>query len=142
MAGLQETENDIIEEFSIFDDWMDRYNYIIDVSKSLPLIDASKKTQEHIIEGCQSRVWLNADYTDGQVVYTADSDAIITKGIIALLIRVLSNRTPKEIIDANLGFIDQIGLKENLSPTRANGLLAMIKQMKLYAVAYNAKYGN
>ena len=118
---------------------MDRYNYLIELSHELPLIEETKKTNDHIIKGCQSKVWLNAEYQDGKVIYTAETDAIITKGIISLLIRVLSNRTPQEIIDANLEFIDKIGLKENLSPTRANGLLAMIKQMRLYAIAYDAK---
>ncbi len=140
MSTIVDVEQDIIEEFSIFDDWMDRYNYLIEISKDLPLIDTKFKTNEYIIDGCQSKVWLNAEYDDGNVVFKADSDAIITKGIIALLIRVLSGRSPKEIMEADLKFIDVIGLKENLSPTRANGLLAMIKQMKLYAIAYNAKY--
>lgn len=142
MKTIQEEQQDIVEEFEIYDDWMDRYNYLIELAKDLPLINENFKNNEYIIEGCQSKVWLNAEYSDDHVVFTADSDAIITKGIIALLIRVLSNRPPKEIMNANLEFIDQIGLKENLSPTRANGLLAMIKQMKLYAVAYNAKHGN
>lgn len=136
---VQEVEDQIVEEFSIFDDWMDRYNYLIELSKDLPLIDEKEKTEQNVIKGCQSRVWVNAEYKDGKVQFTADSDAIITKGIIALLIRVLSNRTPQEILDNELTFIDKIGLKENLSPTRANGLLAMIKQMKLYALAYKAK---
>lgn len=140
MSNLKEIQQDIINEFEIFDDWMDRYNYLIEISSSLPLIDPKLKTNEYIIQGCQSKVWLNADFDSGKVIYTADSDAIITKGIISLLIRVLSNHTPEEIIKTELGFIDAIGLKENLSPTRANGLLAMIKQMKLYAIAYQAKY--
>ena len=142
MSAITEIENDIVEEFEIFDDWMDRYNYLIDISKDLPLIDSKYKSSEYIIEGCQSKVWVNADFEDGKVVYTADSDAIITKGIITLLIRVLSGRSPQEIMEADLAFIDKIGLRENLSPTRANGLLAMIKQMKLYAIAYNAKHGS
>lgn len=141
MNTITDIENDIVEEFEIFDDWMDRYNYLIEISKDLPLIDPKFKSNEYIIEGCQSKVWVNADYDNGKVVYTADSDAIITKGIVTLLIRVLSGRSPKEIMDADLAFIDKIGLRENLSPTRANGLLAMIKQMKLYAIAYNAKHG-
>jgi cysteine desulfuration protein SufE len=139
---MLDIEKDIVEEFEVFDDWMDRYNYLIEISKNLPLIDSKFKTSEYIIQGCQSKVWVNAEYNSGKVIYTADSDAIITKGIITLLIRVLSNRTPKEIMDAELEFIDEIGLRENLSPTRANGLLAMIKQMKLYAIAYSAKYGS
>jgi cysteine desulfuration protein SufE len=142
MNNIQEVQQEIINEFEIFDDWMDRYNYLIDLSNNLPLINQKFKTNEYIIQGCQSKVWVNAEYKDGKVYFSADSDAIITKGIISLLIRVLSDRTPKEIIDAELKFIDAIGLRENLSPTRANGLLAMVKQMKLYAIAYNAKYGN
>ncbi len=133
-------QNEIIEEFETFDEWMDKYNYLIELSNSLPVISEEGKSQANLIEGCQSRVWLDASLTKERlVVYTADSDAIITKGIISLLIRVLSNREPKEIMDADLYFIDKIGLKEHLSPTRANGLLAMLKQMKLYAVAFNAK---
>ncbi len=142
VSTIADVEQDIVEEFSIFDDWMDRYNYLIEISKDLPLIDEKFKTKEFIIDGCQSKVWIHADYADGNIIYKADSDAIITKGIIALLIRVMSGRSPKEIMAADLKFIDEIGLKENLSPTRANGLLAMIKQMKLYAIAYNAKYNN
>lgn len=136
---IQDVQNEIVEEFVVFDDWMDRYNYLIELSHELPLIDPKKKNNDYVIKGCQSKVWLDTEYVNGKIVYRADSDAIITKGIIALLIRVLSNRTPHEIIDTQLEFIDKIGLKENLSPTRANGLLAMIKQMKLYAIAYNAK---
>jgi SufE protein probably involved in Fe-S center assembly len=136
---IQEVEDQIVEEFSIFDDWMDRYNYLIELSKELPLIAEKDKNEQNVIKGCQSRVWVNAEYKDGKLHFTADSDAIITKGIIALLIRVLSDRTPQEILDNDLTFIDKIGLKENLSPTRANGLLAMIKQMKLYALAYKTK---
>ena len=142
MSDIKNIEADIIEEFEIFDDWMDRYNYLIDISKDLPLVDSKFKTNEYIIQGCQSKVWLNAEFEDGKVIYRADSDAIITKGIITLLIRVLSGKTPQEIMEAELSFIDKIGLRENLSPTRANGLLSMIKQMKLYAIAYNAKYGS
>ncbi len=140
MASIQETQQDIISEFEIFDDWMDKYNYLIELSSSLPLIDPKYKTKEYIIQGCQSKVWVNAEYKDGKVVFTADSDAIITKGIISLLIRILSERTPDEIIKTELEFIDAVGLRENLSPTRANGLLSMIKQMKLYAIAYKAKH--
>ena len=136
---IQEKQQAIVEEFSIFDDWMDRYNYLIELSNELPVIDEKKKNNDYLIRGCQSKVWLDAQYQDGKIIYTADSDAIITKGIIALLIRVLSGRTPQEIMNAKLEFIDQIGLKQNLSPTRANGLLSMIKQMRLYAIAYDAK---
>lgn len=136
---LNELQDEIIEEFAIYDDWMDRYNYLIDLGKDLDPIDPKFKTEEYIIQGCQSKVWVNADLVDGKIKYGADSDAIITKGIIALLIRVLSDREPSEIVDADLFFIDKIGLKENLSPTRANGLVAMVKQMRLYALAYQAK---
>jgi len=136
---INEIQDQIIEEFEIFDDWMDRYNYLIDLGKSLNEIDPKNKTEEHVIEGCQSRVWVHAELQDGKIVYSADSDAIITKGIIALLINVYSNQTPKGILDADLYFVDKIGLRENLSPTRANGLLAMIRQMRLYAMAFNAK---
>ena len=129
----------IIEEFSMFDDWLDKYDYLISLSESLPMIDPSKRNDKYLIEGCQSRVWVASELKDGKVVYTADSDAIITKGIIALLIRVMNGRTPQEILDLELYFIDAIGLGENLSPTRSNGLVAMIKQMKMYALAFNAK---
>ena len=139
MKTLKEIQEEIIEEFAIYDDWMDKYNYLIELSKDLPLIDPKFKNNEYIINGCQSKVWLNAEYTDSKIKFTADSDAIITKGIIALLIRVLSDRKPEEIMEADLYFIDAIGLRQNLSPTRSNGLLAMLKQMKLYAIAYNAK---
>ncbi|MCQ2607488.1 MAG: SufE family protein [Bacteroidales bacterium] len=136
---ISEIQDSIIEEFSLFDDWMDRYQYLIDLGKELPLIDEKYKTEEYLIKGCQSQVWVNAEYKDGKITFTADSDAIITKGIISLLIRVLSNQTPQDILDCDLHFIEAIGLKENLSPTRSNGLLAMIKQMKLYAFAFNAQ---
>jgi cysteine desulfuration protein SufE len=136
---LQERQDEIIEEFSIFDDWMDKYNYLIELSKDLPVIDPKYKTNEYLIEGCQSKVWLYAGMDGDKVKFTADSDAIITKGIAALLVRVFSGLTPKEIMNADLYFIDKIGLQQNLSPTRSNGLLAMVKQMKLYAMAYNAK---
>jgi len=136
---LQERQDEIIEEFSIFDDWMDKYNYLIELSKDLPEIDPKYKTNEYLIEGCQSKVWLYAEMDENKVKFTADSDAIITKGIAALLVRVLSGLEPKEIMNADLYFIDKIGLQQNLSPTRSNGLLAMVKQMKLYAMAYNAK---
>jgi cysteine desulfuration protein SufE len=136
---IKETEDQIIEEFSLFDDWMDKYNYIIEMGKSLPIIDENLKIDNQLITGCQSKVWVSAMMEDGKVIFKADSDAIITKGIISLLIRVLSNRTPDDIINADLEFIDKIGLKEHLSPTRSNGLTAMIKQMKLYALAFKAK---
>ena len=139
MVTIQQVQEEIINEFIVFDDWMDRYNYLIELSNELPAIDPKLKNNDYLIRGCQSKVWLNAEYNDGRIIYTADSDAIITKGIIALLIRVLSNRTPQEIVNANLEFIETIGLRQNLSPTRANGLLSMIKQMKLYAIAYDAK---
>ena len=139
---IQETENEIIDEFSDIDDWMDRYAMIIDMGNSLPPIDEKYRTPEHLIEGCQSRVWLNADLEDGKVVYTADSDAIIVKGIISMLIKVLSEHTPDEILNADLSFIDKIGLSEHLSPTRSNGLLAMVKQMRMYALAYKTKLEN
>lgn len=135
---INEKQEEIIDEFSGIDDWMDRYGYIIDLGNSLPPIDEKYKTPEHLIEGCQSRVWLNAEYRDGKVHYTADSDAIIVKGIISLLISVLSDHTPDEIINSDLHFIDAIGLSEHLSPTRSNGLLAMVKQMKMYALALKA----
>ena len=136
---INETQDRIIEEMSELDDWMDRYAYIIDLGNALPPIDEKYKTPEHLIEGCQSRVWLNAELdADGTVIYTADSDAIIVKGIISMLIEVLSGHTPQEIIDADLYFIPAIGLSEHLSPTRSNGLLAMVKQMRMYAVAFKA----
>ncbi|MCM1519201.1 MAG: SufE family protein [Lachnoclostridium sp.] len=140
---INEAQDEIIEEFSEVDDWMDRYAMIIDLGNTLPAIDPKYKTPDHIIEGCQSRVWLNADLTtEGKIHFTADSDAIIVKGIISLLIRVLNDHTPDEILDADLHFIDDIGLAEHLSPTRSNGLLAMVKQMRLYALAFKAKAQN
>ncbi|MBP3317084.1 MAG: SufE family protein [Alistipes sp.] len=129
----------IIEEFSIFDEWLDKYDYLIELSDSLPAIAAEHRTDEYVIKGCQSRVWVDARIEDGKIYYSADSDAIITKGIIALLIRVMNGRTPQEILDMELYFIDAIGLGDNLSPTRSNGLLSMIKQMKMYALAFKAK---
>ncbi len=137
---IEETQQEIIDEFSEVDDWMDRYAMIIDLGNSLPPIDEKYKTPEHLIEGCQSRVWLNADERDGKVYFTADSDAIIVKGIIAMLIRVLNGNTPAEILSSDLHFIDAIGLAENLSPTRSNGLLAMVKQMRLYAMAMQMRH--
>ena len=139
---INETQQEIIDEFSEVDDWMDRYAMIIDLGNSLPPIEEKYKTPEHLIEGCQSRVWLNAEERDGKVFFTADSDAMIVKGIIAMLIRVLNGHTPREILDADLHFINDIGLAENLSPTRSNGLLAMVKQMRLYAMAYDMRNRN
>jgi cysteine desulfuration protein SufE len=136
---IEEIQNEIIDEFSMFDDWEERYQYMIDLGKTLPLIDEKYKTEDHIIKGCQSKVWVHADMEDDKVNFTADSDAIITKGIIAILIRVFSNQNPKAIIDAKTDFIDEIGLKEHLSPTRANGLVSMIKQLKMYAIAYQTQ---
>lgn len=136
---IAEIQEDLIDEFSMFDDWEERYQYMIDLGKTLPLIDAQYKTEDHIIKGCQSKVWLHADLNDNKVEFTADSDAIITKGIIAILIRVFSGQHPKDIIESNTDFIDQIGLKEHLSPTRANGLVSMIKQIKMYAIAYQTQ---
>ncbi|MDA3952743.1 MAG: SufE family protein [Bacteroidales bacterium] len=135
---LNEQQDEIIEEFSVFDDWMDKYNYLIDLSKDLPDIDPKYKTQKYLIEGCQSKVWLFAEMDNDKIKYYADSDAIITKGIAALLVRVLSGQKPENIMNNELYFLDKIGLQQNLSPTRSNGLLAMVKQMKLYAIAYNA----
>jgi cysteine desulfuration protein SufE len=136
MDSIQE---EIIEEFSIFDDWLDKYDYLISLAETLPAIDPAHRTEQYLISGCQSRVWVDARLEEGKIYYTADSDAIITKGIIALLIRVMSGRTPQEVLDTELYFIDAIGLESNLSPTRANGLLSMIKQMRLYALAYANK---
>ena len=139
MSKIQQIQEDIVDEFAMFDDWMQRYEYMIELGKSLPLIDDKYKTDDYIIKGCQSKVWVHADMKDDKVVFTADSDAIITKGIIAILIRVFSNQKPKDIIEANTDFIDEIGLKEHLSPTRANGLVSMIKQLKMYALGYENK---
>lgn len=136
---LNEVQENIIDEFSLFEDWLDKYNLLIDLGKSLPVIDPLYKTGDYLIEGCQSKVWLRPEYNGQIISFTADSDAIITKGIIALLIKVLSGRTPDEIIGADLYFIDRIGLRQNLSPTRSNGLLAMVRQIKLYAMAFKAK---
>lgn len=136
---IKEIQEDIIDEFSMFEDWEERYQYMIDLGKSLPIIDEQFKTENNIIKGCQSKVWVHAEMDNDHVVFTADSDAIITKGIIAILIRVFSNQSPQDIIDANTTFIDEIGLKEHLSPTRANGLVSMIKQIKMYAIAYQTQ---
>lgn len=136
---INEIQEEIVEEFSMFDDWMQRYEYMIELGKSLPLIETQYKTEDNIIKGCQSKVWVHAELEDDKLVFTADSDAIITKGIIAILIRTFSHQSPKDIIEADMGFIDEIGLKEHLSPTRANGLVSMIKQLKMYAIAYQTQ---
>lgn len=142
VTDIAQIEQEIIDEFSLFDDWMDKYEHIIGLGKELPLIEENLKTDDLLIKGCQSRVWLHAKMEDGKVIYTADSDAIITKGIISLLIRALSGQTPDTIINTDLSFIDQIGLKEHLSPTRSNGLVSMVKQMKLYAIAFKTQQNN
>lgn len=139
MSSIKEIQEEIIEEFAMYEDWMQRYEYMIELGKSLPLIKEKYKTDDNLIKGCQSKVWVHAEMEDDKVVFTADSDAIITKGIIAILIRVFSNQHPKNIIEADTAFIDEIGLKEHLSPTRANGLVSMIKQLKMYAVAYQTQ---
>lgn len=139
MATINEIQDEVIEEFADFDDWMDKYQMLIDLGNELGSLDEKYKTEQNLIDGCQSRVWLQCDCVDGKLVFSAESDALIVKGIIALLIRVLSGHTPEEIRNADLYFIDQIGLKDHLSPTRSNGLLAMVKQIKAYAVAYSMK---
>jgi cysteine desulfuration protein SufE len=139
---INEAQDEVVEEFSDFDDWMDKYQMLIDLGNDLDALDEKYKTEQNLIDGCQSRVWVQCDYQDGLLKFSADSDALIVKGIIALLIQVLSGHTPKEILDADLYFIDKIGLKEHLSPTRSNGLLAMIKQIKAYALAYQTKEEN
>ncbi len=139
---IKEIEEEIVSEFSLFDDWMDKYNYIIDMGKSVDTLDDSLKKKEYLISGCQSQVWVYPEYKDGKVYFKADSDALITKGIVGLLVRVMSGQPPKEILDADLAFIDKIGLKEHLSQTRSNGLVNMIKQMKLYALALQTKHQN
>lgn len=136
---INELQDEVVEEFSDFDNWMDKYQMLIDLGNDLETLDDKYKTEQNLIDGCQSRVWVQCDYADGKLVFTADSDALIVKGIIALLIQVLSGHTPKEILDADLYFIDKIGLRDHLSPTRSNGLLAMVKQIKAYALAYEAK---
>jgi cysteine desulfuration protein SufE len=135
---INEIQDKIIDEFSLFDDWMDKYNLLIDLGKELAVIDPKFKVKDFLIEGCQSKVWLHPEYDGKMITFTADSDAIITRGIVALLIKVLSNRSPEEIISADLYFIEKIGLRQNLSPTRSNGLLSMVRQMKLYAMAFEA----
>jgi len=139
MPSIKDIKEEIIDEFSMFEDWEERYQYMIDLGKTLPLIEEQYKTDDNIIKGCQSKVWVHAEMHDDKVAFTADSDAIITKGIIAILIRVFSNQHPKDIIEADTDFIDEIGLKEHLSPTRANGLVSMIKQLKMYAIAYQTQ---
>jgi len=138
-VSINDIQNEIIDEFSLFEDWEERYQYMIDLGKDLPLIEAQYKTDSNIIKGCQSKVWVHAELKDDKIFFTADSDAIITKGIIAILIRVFSNQRPKDIIEANTDFIEKIGLKDHLSPTRANGLVSMIKQLKMYAIAYQTQ---
>jgi len=140
--SINETQDQIIEEFSVFDDWMDKYALLIDLGNSLSPLDEKYKTESNLIEGCQSRVWLHAEYTDGKILFQGESDAVIVKGIVSLLINILSDHTPQEILDANLYFIDKIGLKEHLSPTRSNGLVSMVKQMRMYALAFKAKEEN
>jgi cysteine desulfuration protein SufE len=135
---INEVQDKIVDDFSLFDDWMDKYNLLIDLGKELPVIDPKFKVKDFLIEGCQSKVWLHPDFDGKLITFTADSDAIITRGIVALLIKVLSNRTPEEIISTDLYFIEKIGLRQNLSPTRSNGLLSMVRQMKLYAMAFDS----
>ena len=139
METINTAQEEIVEEFSLFDDWMQRYEYMIELGKSLPLIDPEYKTEDNIIKGCQSKVWIHANLEEDKLIFTADSDAIITKGIIAILIRVFSNQHPDAILAADTSFIDKIGLKEHLSPTRANGLVSMIKQLKMYAIAFKTQ---
>ena len=134
---IQEIENAIVEEFENYEEWLDKYSYIIELGKDCPMIDEHDKTEQNLIKGCQSRVWLSCKNEDGRLTFKADSDAVITKGIISLLIRALNNQTPQDILAANLDFIDKIGLKEHLSPTRSNGLTSMVKQMKMYALAFS-----
>ena len=136
--SINETQDEIIEDFELFDEWMDKYEFIIQLGKDLPLIDEKYKTDDNLIKGCQSRVWLHVEYVDGKLVFTADSDALITKGLVSMMVKVLSDHTPKEIADADIYFIDKIGLRNHLSPTRSNGLLSMLKQMKMYGVAYQS----
>lgn len=139
MSKIKEIQEEIVDEFSMFDDWMQRYEYMIELGKSLPLIEEKYKVEENLIKGCQSKVWVHAELEDEKLVFTADSDAIITKGIVAILIRTFSNQHPSAILEADTQFIDEIGLKEHLSPTRANGLVSMIKQLKMYAIAYQTQ---
>lgn len=142
MKTINEIQDEIIDEFEGFEDWMDKYSLIMDMASTLSPLDEEYKNDQNLIEGCQSRVWLHADYVDGKIIFKADSDALIVKGIVAMLINTLSGHSPKEILDCDLYFIEKIGLKENLSPTRSNGLASMVKQMKLYALAYETKNNN
>jgi cysteine desulfuration protein SufE len=137
--SIQEKANEIVAEFALFDDWMDKYNYLIELGHSTPIIEEKYRNESYLINGCQSRVWISAEMVDGKMILKADSDAVITKGVVSLLIRVLSNEKPEDILGNELGFLDQIGLQEHLSPTRANGLRAMIQQIKLYAMAFEAR---
>tara|TARA_R110001592_G_scaffold111529_1_gene308986 strand:+ start:1151 stop:1576 length:426 start_codon:yes stop_codon:yes gene_type:complete len=137
---IQEIQQEIVDEFALFDEWMDKYEHLIELGKDLKLIEEQYKTDDNLIKGCQSRVWLHAELNDGKIVFSADSDAIITKGIVALMIRVFSNQTPQDIASSNANFIDEIGLKDHLSPTRSNGLLSMLKQIKMYALVYHSKF--
>jgi cysteine desulfuration protein SufE len=136
---INDKQDSIIEDFELFGDWMEKYEYIIQLGKDLPMIDEQYKTDDNLIRGCQSKVWLHADYKEGKLFFTADSDALITKGLVSMVVNVLSGHTPKEIVDSNIYFIDKIGLQNHLSPTRSNGLLSMLKQIKMYAVAYLSK---
>lgn len=139
MSNIKEIQEEIVDEFALFDDWMQRYEHMIELGKSLPLVEEKYKTEDNLIKGCQSKVWVHAELKEDKLIFTADSDAIITKGIIAVLIRAFSNQHPKDILEADTEFIDEIGLKEHLSPTRANGLVSMVKQLKMYAVAYQTQ---
>ena len=139
---ISEIQEQIVSEFDLFEDWLDKYNYLIELGKSVPIIDETFKTDQYVITGCQSKVWLHAEYRDDKIFFTADSDAIITKGIVNLLIRVLSGQSPDDILNADMDFVEKIGLREHLSPTRSNGLTSMIKQMKLYALAFKTKSAN
>jgi cysteine desulfuration protein SufE len=139
---IEEIENEIVSEFEVYPDWLDKYNYLIEIGKSIPVLDEKHKVDNNLINGCQSKVWINAEYKDGKIMFQGDSDAIITKGLAGLIVRVLNNQSPDDILNAKFEFIEKIGLKEHLSPTRANGILALIKQLKLYAMAYKLKYGS
>jgi len=140
--AIEEIQKELIEEFNMFDDWMQKYEYMIELGKSLPIIDEAHKTDDNLIKGCQSKVWLHSEMANDKIIFTADSDAIITKGIVAILIRVFSNQKPEDIINANTNFINEIGLTDHLSPTRANGLVSMVKQIKMYAIAYQSQLKN
>ena len=142
IMSIQSIQEEIIEEFFVLDEWMDKYNYLIEMGREIPLLDEKYRKEEYLIQGCQSRVWLQAEFQDGRILYKADSDAIITKGIAALLIRVLGGNTPDDILQTELTFIEKIGLKEHLSPTRSNGLVSMLKQMRYYALAFSTKQSN